>query len=69
MCMPLAVGEVCVDGANSECDMNGTTGNRGGMDWKDWAVGTIKVSSAGGVSRMGRVDSVSGVIGWHEQGE
>jgi len=39
------------------------------MDWEDWAVGTIKVSSAGGVSRMGRVDSVSGVIGWHEQGE
>ena len=39
------------------------------MDWEDLAVVTIKVSNACGVSRMGRVDSVSGVIGWHEQGE
>jgi len=40
------------------------------MDWEEWAVGTIiGVSSVGGVSRMGRVDSVSGVIWWHKQGE
>jgi hypothetical protein len=45
------------------------TGNRWGVDWEDWEVGTITLSSAGGVSRMGRVNNMSGVIGWQEQGE